>query len=327
MNPTQNYHELLHKILEDGYVYEDPNRKDVFRKQINRYEMSFDLTDTLPILTTKKVYWKKAIGELLVFLSGKTDIQALQEKGVGFWSKDLDNFNKRKQTPNSNDLGKIYPYQMRNFGGEYDQIKELIKTLRGNPMATKKLVTMWNPIDNHPLKSALSPCHWSFECLVRPLSMKEQFTYLYDYNKVASNEEEMLAYYNVPQHELSLKFNMGSSDVFLGLPINLVYYGALCHLLSGLLNFKVGELHASLTNVHLYDNAIGVAKTQLTRDSNWFSQPYFTFSSKAKKLFKDFRVGVLTFDEFLLSLNIEDFEIEDYKSFEPLKAEMLAYNN
>src|SRR5690625_1101393 len=112
------------------------------------------------------------------------------------------------------------------------QLNDLITTLRSNPMATKKTVTMWYPETHND--TTLSPCHWSFEALVNP--------------------SDGIGY------ELTIKFNMHSVDTFLGLPMNIMYYSFLCVWLSHTTGMTPKGIIADLTNVHLYDNAIEFAK-------------------------------------------------------------------
>ena len=139
----KTYHHLLQTILDDGFRYEDPNRKGVNRIQIPHYTFEHNFSDGFPALTTKDVYFKGAVGELLTFLSGSTDIRDLWKRGVRFWDKDFMNYqnigldrldhlytyrdNNCYATKEEYSLGKIYPYQLRSWNGNIDQISNLIK--------------------------------------------------------------------------------------------------------------------------------------------------------------------------------------------------------
>lgn len=172
-----NYHKLLKEILNNGYEYEDPNRKSVIRKQINSYNIKHEFKHGFPLLTTKFVSFKSVVGEFLTFIKGDNTLGGLEKNGVKFWRKDALRW--LKQDPKYSeaykkiidtrgaeelvrlhgediDLGKIYPYQMRNWDGKIDQLQELVNTLINNPMATKKTVTMWNPSDKN--QTALTAC-------------------------------------------------------------------------------------------------------------------------------------------------------------------------
>ena len=164
----ESYHKLLQHILDNGFKYEDPNRKGIYRYQVPSYTIKHDFTDGFPAITTKKLYWKGAVGELLTFLKSSTELKDLKANGVNFWDKDAYNYYlKRTGYPKNDkslnsfkeginvfnniagDLGKIYPYQMRSFGeNNIDQLNDLINGLKTNPMGTKKTVTMWNPSDS-----------------------------------------------------------------------------------------------------------------------------------------------------------------------------------
>lgn len=277
----ESYNELLLNILNYGYRYEDPNRKGIFRKQVSHHVINHNFEDGFPLLTTKKISYNLFIKELLVFLSGDNTIKGLHDENIHFWDKDFANYNK-----STTDLGKIYPYQMRRFNGNYDQIEELINTLRENKYATKKIVTMWNPAEKNEM--ALTPCHWSFEALV-----------------------------DANNNGLTIKFNMGSSDVFLGLPANIVYYSTLCYILAKMCNLNPIGIIADLTNVHIYEPHYTQVFEQLSRTpiecSPTFSMPknaYYTGS----------------IDSFLRSVDTHPFKVFNYQSHPVIKAEMLAYS-
>jgi len=193
----QTYHQLLNTILTDGYKYEDPNRKGINRIQISDYKLVHDFKDGFPAITTKELYWKGVVGELLWILRGEQNIKYLVDNGINIWNKDALNFHKKKYPADNNlpinefieqvengvsgDIGRGYGAQLRNWNrSKYDmskgihpdavsidQFAELIHTLKTNPMATKKTVTFWNPAEKD--ECALTPCHWSFEILVEPI--------------------------------------------------------------------------------------------------------------------------------------------------------------
>lgn len=325
----KEYKKLLRTILQEGYWYNDPNRNGVKRLQLNDYKLVHNFEDGFPILTSKQTYYKGAFGELLCFLRGNNNLKYLYKNGVRFWDKDGYNYYKKLALKNNvepvsleeflkfsskgdtkdyfpnytfGDLGKIYPHQLRNWNGHIDQIKDLVKTLKENPLSTKKTVTMWNPSDLD--SCALSPCHWSFEALVTKLEAG---------------------------YGLTIKWHQHSVDSFLGLPLNIIYYSSLCYMLAELVEMKPLGIIGDLSNVHLYDNAIDGAKKQLKQKS--FTAPNFNFSPKANILFNKFKgeKGFIDYgyynelDNVLNSLSVEDFEINNYESSRPIKVEMLEY--
>lgn len=180
------YHKLVEEILNDGFTYEDPNRKGEKRVQIPKYTFVHNFSDGFPAPTTKELYWRGVVGETLWILRGDTNIKYLVDNDINIWNKDAYNYylnwyNKsvvknitypltrkefiehiktNKLLTNGKyilgDLGKVYGYQLRNFAGIFDQLKWIINTMKNNPLATKKTVTYINPADKY--QQALTPC-------------------------------------------------------------------------------------------------------------------------------------------------------------------------
>ena len=324
----KTYQQLLKDILSRGYEYNDPNRKGVKRKQLSDYRIKHDLIrDGFPILTLRKLHLDGGIGEFVSFMRGENNLVDLYKNKVNFWFKDGYNFCKEKISFDSyverikngdrkiGSLGKIYPWSMRNWNGEIDQIKNLVKTLKENPMATKKTVTMWNPSEMKDM--ALSPCHWSFEVLSEPLTLKQREEFFEGIDNEAfksyktevpyKERENSLNDIGIPKYGLSIKWHQHSVDVYLGLPTNIIYYSLMCIALST----EVGVLQLSvigdLSNVHLYDNAYKASYELLKRDPNKYNAPYFKYNGR------------------LDDLKNSSFTIDEYDSYENIKVEMLAY--
>jgi thymidylate synthase len=219
------YHKLLQEIKQKGFKYEDPNRKNVYRYQIPNYQIQHNFSDGFPAITTKKLYWKGVVGELLWFLRGDTNIKYLVDNSINIWNKDAYNYAKLKCNYNRNieefindvkknnkfhgytfklgDLGRVYGAQWRNFMGyadNVDQFSNLIKGLKKTPMGTKHIVTAWNPSELKDM--ALPPCHWSFEILVEPVK------YIMG--------TDFIKYANSPKYQFTLKWHQRSVDTFLG---------------------------------------------------------------------------------------------------------------
>lgn len=148
----KQYIELGNRIINEGQwiTIGDTRRLTVFGAQLD-----FDLTQGFPIVTTKKVWWRGIVEELIWFLNGSTNVKDLQDVGVHIWDANA--------RPDGT-IGDSYGAQWRNWNGEgYDQIANCIKMLRSRPKSTRNVVMAWNPekIGN----MALPPCHFSFQCL------------------------------------------------------------------------------------------------------------------------------------------------------------------
>lgn len=326
MNINKQYQDLVRKIYEDGFEYEDPNRKGVIRKQIPHYTLKHSFTDGFPAIGLKQTYPKQAFSEMKSFLMGKTNIIDLEKLGVTFWRKDAYNYYVKhfnKKYPNSSqnlfsfeewssylkdvsslennkfqgldnykygDLGRIYSHQIRNWNSNIDQLKNVVERLKKNPMTTKNVVTMWNPSDLE--ECALSPCHWSFELIVEKVG---------------------------PYKLLTIAWNQGSVDTFLGLPVNIMYYSFLCYVLADYLDMTPSGIIGNLSNVHLYDNSFDKVEELLKRD----------YTSLTVPLIRNIKIEEESYnnlDDFLEKLDYYNCEIVNYSHLGKLNVEMLAYS-
>lgn len=299
---NKKYTYLVDKILKDGYEYEDPNRKGVFRRQISSCVLTYDLQDGFPVITAKKSFPEASLGELKAFLLGLTNLKDIEELGVNFWRKDAYNyylknggskdfgswFNDLIEKDEDFHLGKIYSYQMRSWNGIDDQILKLIHTLKTNPLATKKTVTMWNPSDLD--FSCLSPCHWAVEFLTEPL--------------------------NKGEIGLKVKWHQHSTDTFLGLPMNIMYYAQMCYMIAHYVGMRPLGIIGDLSNVHLYDNSFAVSQDmiQSNRD-HWWDYVNYTDNSEDIKH--------LPFDEYVRAYTCNLGKYEQGKYY---KVDMLPYS-
>ncbi len=238
----QQYLDLLQKILDEGEVKED--RTGTGTRSFFGHQMRFNLNDGFPLLTTKKIFFKGVVHELLWFLNGSTDNNKLKDNGVHIWDEWEDE---------SGDLGPIYGYQWRhwldqNSGESIDQIQNVIDQLRNNPSSRRIIVSAWNvadlpdesisPQDNvKNNKMALAPCHALFQ-------------------------------FFVSQGALSCQLYQRSCDTFLGLGFNIASYSLLTHMLAQQCDLNVGDFIWTGGDVHLYLNHMEQAKEQLSR------QPY-----------------------------------------------------
>ena len=314
----QQYQELLHKIYYKGFEYEDPNRKGVIRKQIPYYNFEHDFEDGFPIIGLKQTYPKMAFNEMKAFMMGKTNLKNLEDLGVTFWREDAYNFFKRKavgygvdmeaflsgvnkgyqyDSPNFEwgDLGKIYSYQIRNwdkkgFSDGIDQLNQVLERLKKEPNTTKNIITMWNPSDLDDC--ALSPCHRDFEFIVENLR---------DGSK-----------------GLRVKWTQSSCDLFLGIPINVMYYSFVCYVFAHYLGMKPLSIIGNLSNVHLYDNSFSAVEKVL--EFNYRDLEPVTIEADLPKEWYNL-------DDYLRQLNYkENIKINNYKHLGRFDVPMLAYN-
>ncbi len=235
------YLELLKDVRDNGVRKDDrtgTGTRSVFGRQFR-----CDLSKGFPLLTTKKVFVKGIIHELLWFLKGDTNIQYLVDNGVHIWD----------EWANANgDLGPIYGAQWRNFcDPQYpqngiDQISELIKNLQQNPYSRRHVVSAWNPLaipdENKTFeeniannKSALPTCHSFFQ------------------------------FYVSPDKKLSCQLYQRSADIFLGVPFNIASYALLTHMIAQVCGFTVGDFVHTFGDVHIYNNHIQQVNEQLSR--------------------------------------------------------------
>ena len=331
----KKYHVLLRKILKKGFRYEDPNRKGTYRIQIPNHTFKHNFEYGFPAITTKKLYWKGVVGELLWFLRGDTNIKYLVDNGINIWNKDAYNYYCQKYDIDKSftidyfidcikkgkkfksDLGRVYGAQWRDFNRPYsikglDQISNLIKGLKENPMGTRHIVTAWNPAELNDM--ALPPCHWSFEILVEPLSVSKQPLFKKD-----NSEKGWTVNENRPKYQFTLKWHQRSVDTFLGLPFNIASYALLAQIIGKLTNMRPKGIIGDLSNVHIYEPHLEAVKEQLSRDVDKYQSPIF-------KCFVEPNVKEDITNEFLDLLKISDFELEGYESYPRIPAEMLAYN-
>lgn len=149
----KQYLNLLNEVLNEGYDLSD--RTGVGTRSLFGRQIRFDLKDGFPLLTSKKLFTKAIVYELLWFLKGDTNIDYLKQNGVSIWDEWADE---------NGDLGPVYGRQWRSFNGQVDQIQNLIDGLIRNPHSRRHIVSSWNPIEIDSM--ALPPCHTMFQCHV-----------------------------------------------------------------------------------------------------------------------------------------------------------------
>ena len=221
----QQYLSLLNRILTEGATKTD--RTGTGTMSVFGNQMRFNLADSFPLLTTKKLHLKSIIYELLWFLRGDTNVHYLQEHGVRIWNEWADE---------NGDLGPVYGHQWRSWpdynGGTIDQIQNVLDLIRNHPDSRRMIVSAWNPAEVEQM--ALPPCHCLFQ-------------------------------FYVADGKLSLQLYQRSADTFLGVPFNIASYALLLQMMAQVSGLEPGEFIHTTGDTHLYLNHLDQARLQLTR--------------------------------------------------------------
>ena len=220
----QEYLDLLKKVKESGKPKGD--RTGTGTLSIFGHQMRFDLQDSFPLLTTKKIHFKSVAYELLWFLKGETNIKYLKDNGVSIWDEWADE---------NGDLGPVYGKQWRDWKGAngfHDQISNVIDQIKNNPNSRRHIVSAWNVAEIPSM--ALAPCHILFQ-------------------------------FYVQEGKLSCQLYQRSADIFLGVPFNIASYALLTHMIANVCDLEVGDFVHTLGDAHLYNNHLTQADVQLTR--------------------------------------------------------------
>lgn len=220
------YHQFLAKILTQGE--ERPDRTGTGTISIFGHQMSFDLSAGFPAVTTKRLFWRGVVEELLWFLDGSTNARPLQEKNVHIWDE---------WAREGGDLGPIYGKQWRSWEGvdgrTHDQLKWVIDQILIKPDSRRLVVSAWNVGDLD--KMALPPCHTLFQFYVRA------------------------------GRYLDCQLYQRSGDAFLGIPFNIASYALLTHMVAHVTGLEAGRFIHTLGDAHIYKNHIAQVRQQLSR--------------------------------------------------------------
>lgn len=226
------YEDLLRDVLANGTSKQDrtgTGTTSVFGRQLR-----YNLAESFPLLTTKKVYFHAVIGELLWFLRGDSNVEWLRDNGVRIWNEWADE---------SGELGPVYGVQWRSWptpdGGHIDQISQAMQDLRENPDSRRMVVSAWNVAELDDM--ALMPCHLLFQ--------------LY-----------------VADGKLSLQVYQRSADLFLGVPFNIASYALLAHMFAQQAGLDVGELIWTGGDCHIYNDHVEQVREQLRRSPRAYPQ-------------------------------------------------------
>ena len=277
----KNYLEFLNLVKNEGIK---KNTRNGITYSYFSHLLKFDISNHFPLLTTKKMFFKGIVEELLWFLRGSVNSKELESKGVNIWKG-----NSSREYLDANGfshydegyLGPIYGYQWRSFNGKIDQLKYLLEELKLEN-SRRILINAWNPCQLH--EQALPPCH-----------------ILYNFYK--NNDE------------ISCMMYMRSSDLFLGLPFNIASTALLTHIIAKVSGFNVKEIAISICDCHIYEEHIEPLNIQLERT------PYEFPSIHIKKEI-DINLSIDETIKWIEDLTFEDFELINYNYYPTIKAMM-----
>lgn len=292
------YLDLLREILKTGRFKDDRTKtgtKSVFGRQIR-----FDLSKGFPLLTTKKVFLRGIIHELLWFLKGDGNIKYLVDNDVHIWDEWPYKYYKQRAKGKEQkvltkvefiekiktdskfakkwgELGPVYGVQWRHWkspdGQEVDQIKNVITQIKKNPYDRRLIVSAWNVSDIEEMaKAGLPPCHSLFQ-------------------------------FYVLDGKLSCQLYQRSADMFLGVPFNIASYALLTMMVAQVCDLKAGDFVHTFGDAHIYSNHIDQVKEQLGRKPR--KLPVMKINPRIKDIFK---------------FKFEDFTLENYNPYPTIKA-------
>jgi thymidylate synthase len=229
----QQYEDLMRHVFEHGVKKGD--RTGTGTRSVFGHQMRFDLNEGFPLVTTKKVFMKAIIVELLWFLRGDSNVKWLQERGCTIWDE---------WARADGDLGPVYGVQWRSWpkpgGGHVDQIQQVIDTLKTNPDSRRIIVSAWNVAELDQM--ALMPCHAFFQFYVAPPTTPGG------------------------KGKLSCQLYQRSADIFLGVPFNIASYALLTHMVAQQCDLDVGDFIWTGGDCHLYSNHFEQVTLQLSRE-------------------------------------------------------------
>lgn len=233
-HPEKQYLDLLRELIA---APARETRNDTATHSVFGRTMRFDLADGFPLLTTKRVFWRGVVAELIWFLSGSTNAKVLEDAGIEIWRNWGD--------PLTREMGPIYGKQMRDWTNRpdgssvhpyygIDQVATVLQGLREDPYGRRHVMTLWNPADLPDM--ALPPCHGI-----------------------------AIQFYVGADERLSLFMHQRSGDVFLGVPFNIASYALLLTMFASVLGREPGEFVHCIGDTHLYSNHIAQAREQVSR--------------------------------------------------------------
>lgn len=238
----QQYLDLVRRVRQHGTLRGD--RTGTGTLSVFGHQMRFDLASGFPAVTTKKLFFKSVLHELLWFLRGSTNVAYLRQHGVPIWDEWADE---------KGELGPVYGAQWRSWpaadGSHIDQIAGVVQVLRTNPESRRLIVSAWNVGDLE--RMALPPCHALFQ-------------------------------FYAAEGRLSCQLYQRSADVFLGVPFNIASYALLTLMVAQVTGFEPGEFVHTFGDVHLYTNHLDQADLLLQRQP--FPLPRMVLNPRVREI-------------------------------------------
>ena len=294
----EGYLEAMRTIMEHGKLRKTRNAETI---SLFHLDMEFDISERFPLLTTKRVFWKGIVEELMWFIRGDTDANHLMEKGVHIWDGNstreyLDSISLTKYR--EGECGPIYGYQWRSFNKPYvplsdrveevekkesnnvkppktDQLATIIYEIRNNPTSRRLFMSGWNPAQMEEM--CLPPCHVSYQ-------------------------------FYVEDGKLSCHMNQRSGDFFLGVPFNFGSTALLTYIIAHMTGLKPDKVFITVGDAHIYTDHIDAVNEQLSRTP--YELPRLVIKCDPKERIEDY--------------TSQDFEIVDYTCHPTIKAKMVA---
>ena len=275
------YLTMLHTVLTTGNKRESRNAKTL---SLFGQKMEFDISEYFPLLTTKKMFWKGIVKELLWFLRGQTNSKILENDGVNIWkgNSSKETLSKLGLMYEEGDCGPVYGFQWRNFNAAYpskiggvDQLQIIINEIKENPTSRRLFMSGWNPCQMQEM--VLPPCHVSYQFYVREGSY------------------------------LDCSMYQRSGDLFLGVPFNIASTSLLVHILSTICSLQPGKVVITIGDAHIYEEHVDAVKTQLYR-----------IPKPLPKLSVDKKLASID------DLKEEHIHLHDYEFEAPISAKMIV---
>ena len=276
------YLNLLNKVKNEGDEKTGRNGSTI---SLFGQELNFDVSDSFPLLTTKKMFLRGIIEELLFFIRGDTDTLKLSEKGVKIWEGNTNQYflNKMGFDYKVGEMGPMYGYQWRFFNKPYgdkiggiDQFKQLIDDIKKNPNSRRLLMTDYNPSQSH--QGVLYPCH------------------------------SLILQFYCKGDKLSVKMYQRSADLFLGAPFNITSTTLLLYIVSKLTNKKPDTVNITFGDCHIYSEHLKQVKEQLSRTPYKLPKMEITDFNSIKDV---------------ETATVSDFKLYNYNHYPSIKAKMI----
>ena len=287
----KQYLDLCRRVLEEGSVKKD--RTGTGTISVFGHQFRCNLNEGFPLLTTKKVFYRGILEELLWIISGSTNIRPLVLKNVRIWNEwpykaysesnefkgeTIEEFIEKIKEDEEfaakwGELGPVYGKQWRDFFGK-DQLLELENGLKTNPFSRRHIICAWNPAEVD--KMALPPCHAFVQFYVSGDGKK-----------------------------LSCQLYQRSADIFLGVPFNIASYATLLAIMADTCGYEVGDFVHTFGDAHIYLDHVDLIKTQLEREPRKLP-----------------RLIIKNHHESVVDYKFEDFEIVDYDPYPAIKGKV-----